>query len=498
MARQFRDYEFNIGFIIIRDNEDGFIYVPDSKFEDYPFTPIGEWTIDGVARAIFDEIVGNSEIAYGNRFDEDGSAMITSPSRLRGVRVSRELWRYVSARRFWDYVAPTDAETTYSYSISTDNTSWRALADEGVPLSSTVTTTTSPTTRTVTRRRRPASSVYCDYCEGEFDSDELERVEDDHENEGHLCPSCYDEADICPECGRWIRCGCQSRRGRDGLLYCSEECLEEAGQEPAIHAYNYRPEFTFYGDPKDAYLGVELEVDRGNSPEALANDVIENERLYCMHDGSLDDGVEIASMPMTLDEHVGSDVWQFVREKALLRYFKSHDTRTCGLHVHVNRAFFGGTDKVRNAAYYKLMRLVQRFEEPIKLFSRRSSDRYAAFSARCWKKAEGTIFRKGEDIDHYYRDEKYMALNFTHSNTIEFRMFKGTLRVETILATLAFVDGLARAAKGRGEHWVEEVSWYGLCEWIVETCGNDRARECLVDYLAGRQLLGDAEAAGEE
>ena len=460
MTRQYSRYEL-FGYdncVTIYDNLDGFMHVPTSVFIGHEAFSMDDGTSETTARAIFAEFASGNAIQFEAELDSDRLYTVSSPDHLRGVKVSESIVSYMLAMRL------NRVTTTETF-----------------------------------RRRRPRPSlVECAYCLNEFDPEDMQTVYDDHEEDHQLCPTCYDEVSTCPQCGRWIRCGCQSRRGRDGQTYCCEDCLDASGQGGAIHRYNYVPEFKFYGDPKDAYLGVELEVDHGDDAEDLALAVSEDEHLYCMHDGSLDEGVEIASMPMTLDEHVSSDVWQLVRTESLARRFKSHDTRTCGLHVHVNRSFFGESSRARCAAYYKLMRLVQRFEEPIKLFSRRHSDRYASFAGRCWKNEEGSIFNKGERIDYYYRDEKYMALNFTHSETIEFRVFKGTLRVETILATLAFVDGMARAAKKRGERWIEDVTWYDLCEWIVKTCGNAHARKCLEEYLAARQLLGDAEAAGEE
>lgn len=46
-----------------------------------------------------------------------------------------------------------------------------------------------------------------------------------------------------------------------------------------------------------------------------------------------------------------------------------------------------------------------------------------------------------------YSDDKYVALNTQHADTFELRIFKGTLKYNTYIATLQFVSNLANIAK---------------------------------------------------
>ena len=49
--------------------------------------------------------------------------------------------------------------------------------------------------------------------------------------------------------------------------------------------------------------------------------------------------------------------------------------------------------------------------------------------------------------------------NLQNSATIEFRMYRGTLKLNTLLATLQFTDGLCRFAKEHSIDDVYDVSW---------------------------------------
>lgn len=111
-----------------------------------------------------------------------------------------------------------------------------------------------------------------------------------------------------------------------------------AGQR-VIHDYYYKPNPIFYGDG-NRYFGVELEIDdagENNTNAAKIADIAncEEEHIYCKHDGSLNEGFEIVTHPMTLDYHLNHVPWAAVLAKAKELGYRSHQSGTCGLHVHV-------------------------------------------------------------------------------------------------------------------------------------------------------------------
>ena len=78
-----------------------------------------------------------------------------------------------------------------------------------------------------------------------------------------------------------------------------------------------------------------------------------------------------------------------------------------------------------------------------------------------WQKLTGKKFSHRKLSSLPNGGVKYDAILYDHGNTIEFRMFKGTLKWQTILASLEFVDamivyikqtGLAHIVNGKGWH----------------------------------------------
>ena len=67
---------------------------------------------------------------------------------------------------------------------------------------------------------------------------------------------------------------------------------------------SYKPDPIFYGKgPR--YLGAELEIDGAGECSENAQEILnlangDWELIYCKHDGSLDDGFEVVTHPMTL------------------------------------------------------------------------------------------------------------------------------------------------------------------------------------------------------
>lgn len=194
-----------------------------------------------------------------------------------------------------------------------------------------------------------------------------------------VCDYCYDESwYTCDNCGCLVRV--DDVHTIDDYYYC-ETCAEEM-ESATIHDYSYKPDPDFYGKREDfahgtpLYMGVELEVDKGENPEKLAEELQNNvSEIYCKHDGSLEDGVEIVSHPCTLAYHMDELNWEWIRKKCCEYGFTSHDAGTCGLHVHVNRDFFGNTQTEIDLNIAKAVLLVNRFWESHMIpFSRRTEE----------------------------------------------------------------------------------------------------------------------------
>lgn len=269
-----------------------------------------------------------------------------------------------------------------------------------------------------------------------------------------------------------------------------------------LHEYGYTPNLEFYGDAKESpYLGVELETDGGSERGAYVDELgnIEgfNEHFYMTKDSSLNNGVEITSHPCTLSYHANElyEMYESIRSTALRYGFQSHNGGRCGLHVHMNRAFFGKGIDSQDVGGYKMMRLLQRFEANFTKFSRRRDNEWCHYYTRQSYGPDeqgepddiSRVLDKARDMKYERRHEQ--ALNFQHDATYEFRIFRGTLNLSTFFASLGMVNGLAHVAKMHSAHYVETVGWSELMRDVVKACDEPKAREFLREYLEAKELL---------
>ena len=78
-------------------------------------------------------------------------------------------------------------------------------------------------------------------------------------------------------------------------------------------------------------------------------------------------------------------------------------------------------------------------------------------------------------------------MNVTNDHTIEFRMFRGTLKPDTILATLQFVSGFCHLAKALNPNQMGRLCWYDLCDEVMSHCPVEPTE--LREYLIERELI---------
>lgn len=323
------------------------------------------------------------------------------------------------------------------------------------------------------------------------------------------CDSCDDhDAAVCEGCGDHFPTDDMIWDEEGYCWYCCDCAEPHVSAE--IHSYNYTPRLTFFGGEgveNPLFFGTELETDSGSSRRSYARALASiegfSEHFYMKNDGSLCDGIEIVSHPMTLAYHDSiRGIYEHIGAAARANGFVSHDSGNCGLHVHGSSSFFGRSKVVQDACKYKLMRLFQRFERQLTTFSRRTSDRWCHYATSADyepKKdvvnvrdasgimGEPSVLAKSRNFVDYDRD-KYRAVNILHPNTVEIRIFNGTLKWSTYFASLALVEGMFRAVKMHGSTWVETVSWYNLIDEVVANVGVEFPKLCLVNYLNEKGL----------
>jgi len=165
---------------------------------------------------------------------------------------------------------------------------------------------------------------------------------------------------------------------------------------------------------------------------------------------------------------------------------KSHDTRTCGLHCHVSRAFFGCDTDEQDLHIAKLILLINKFwESHIITFTRRNPiqlNRWAAKPSVTIEEndTEADIVDKVKNTRYAGR---YQGINLQNVETVEFRMFRGTLKLNTLLATLQFVDCICRYAKAM------KLSDFYSTDWSDLFVGKETQYPELFVYLKEKELI---------
>lgn len=298
-------------------------------------------------------------------------------------------------------------------------------------------------------------------------------------NDGYVCRACSSNTEKYVWCSRCDKLILRSEAIRDGSHYYCESCWESHITEGYIHDYFYKPDPMFYGEG-NRYFGVELEVDgegedSRNAYHVLSSTNINETRVYAKHDGSLDEGFEIVSHPMTLDYHTKEMNWSEIMKKAISLGYRSHQTPTCGLHVHVSRDSLGSTVSEQEENIAKILYFVELHWNEIVTFTRRTYDKINRWAARFGYENEAKkILDKAKDSGHY------AAINLNNEHTIEFRVFRGTLKYNTFIATLQLVNKVCDFACSMSERDIESTSWLDFVAGIEEPE--------LIQYLKERNL----------
>lgn len=245
--------------------------------------------------------------------------------------------------------------------------------------------------------------------------------------EGSVCRECLQERyRQCMSCGNWRRDGHVDA----GRFYCNETCYRNANRP--VHSYDYRPDPIFHGAPEDGlFLGVELEFETPEKDDTaweLFSNYSDAETLfYLEYDSTVPNGFELVSHPCSLAYHQDSFGWP-----RILRYLKSvgcqsfHAKDSCGIHVHVSRAAFSNGEQVR------LTYFMNRHRQNWETLAQRTSNQWSAFKD------------KPLSDDAINGDDRYEVVNCLNDDTLEFRMFKGTLRLESFMAVLELTETICR------------------------------------------------------
>lgn len=356
--------------------------------------------------------------------------------------------------------------------------------------------------------------VYCSHCGTFIDTDDYEEF-----NGEILCSDCIDNfTSVCDCCGERIwsedtygdeyttlcyhcynnhytRCEeCDSIIHNDDAYeyddgYFCHECYQKIRRNASIHEYGYKPEPIFYGD-SNRYFGVELEIDGAGKDDEYAEELLDianmrEDHIYIKTDGSLDDGMEIVTHPMSLEYHKDF-CWEDIMHNAVRLGYRSHQTSTCGLHIHVNRDSLGLDREEQDEVVSRILYFVEHHWNEMLKFSRRSEYAMNRWAARYgYENSPKAIMDKAKK--NYGR---YVAVNLCNYHTIEFRLFRGTLKYNTLIATLELVNKICVTAIIMNDDEIAKLSWSEFVAGITEPE--------LIQYLKERQLYINEKITTEE
>lgn len=278
-----------------------------------------------------------------------------------------------------------------------------------------------------------------------------------------ICDRCSDEWCQCYDCDAIVRRDDAYYDEDDEEYYCND-CADDHRRSRNLHDYGYKPYPEIHRLPdEDKYtaltFGVELEVDDGDDHNALCDDLADLDApIYMKHDGSLgDEGVEIVTHPCTLAYHESQLGWDSIADTCLDHDYRSHDTDTCGLHIHVGRAQMGTTEQERDRAAGNMALLVNAVWDELARFTRRTSSKLDRWAKRntlpadvredgLYSDEELTELALESNRESSYSRTRYRAVNLLPDSTVELRIFRGTLKASTLLASIQLVSNLTKYA----------------------------------------------------
>jgi len=323
---------------------------------------------------------------------------------------------------------------------------------------------------------------HCNNCSDEISNDDAKLGADNN----YYCEDCWEERfNVCDDCGS-IQWSENLEYNEETNEYFCSTCLRNK-RKKVIHDYGYRPEAVFKKMEYDQslYMGIELEIQRKSDYIDYADKFMTflkeegtDEHFYLKHDGSVSNGFEIVSHPVTLKYAHKNIGFQKILTWLQENEFTSEQSGECGLHVHISKNFFEDLDITK-----------------MRLFFKQNQDKLFKFSRRSQESLHFCDFEKKsikDILDGEISDGRYWALNLNSSReTIEIRMFRGTLDVKRFVSILQFVDAFSHFVKDVGitsliigEREYKENSWKLFIDW----CKEENKYTTMLKYLEGEKL----------
>lgn len=281
-----------------------------------------------------------------------------------------------------------------------------------------------------------------------------------HNGDFYVCDRCVDNYTYVECCNTYIENDCVCYNEQNDC-YCCEDHYDKDSDIYDYHGFSDWKKHTLENENPPYCIGFELEVEnthRDYDNNDLARFAKNTYPVICSKDGSIDHGFEIVSHPLSYNYIVqNQDKLKTMLSGLQEKGCESHNPGTCGLHFHV-------THPHNDDIIDRIILIMETYKEELIAFSRRTSGQIEQ-----WCKFLSDI-KEGEDCKSLYFIKKnketstrYMALNLTNYNTIEFRLFRGTLNFDTFMASVELVNNIMTLCSNL-EIPIEEITWDRLTE----------------------------------
>lgn len=286
--------------------------------------------------------------------------------------------------------------------------------------------------------------MICYYCGADVTNSDTKCVVNTHGNKVDICYPCFCNKNIarCEKCNSDYEYNyTKNSYDTEYDSICHKCYLKEHMRLSGDYVqlgWGYKPDPIFFGGDKNdentLFMGIELETDEGDSSkiEEIKEFTVNIGKFgYGMfwgkEDGSLSsNGVEFVSHPATLEYHKNVEDWKILLNKIKEVGLKSNDCESCGIHIHMNRNYLT-TEQIN-----KLDALVNLYSRVFRRFARRNSRDYAIYNP---DKHENNL---GRNNNH---NSRYSCLNFHNEHTVEWRIFKGNTKYESIMSLFELIKG---------------------------------------------------------
>lgn len=307
-----------------------------------------------------------------------------------------------------------------------------------------------------------------------------------------LCGHCQEDYVYCTGCETvYLRTETQIIDGR------CENCHVREKKRKALKGYNYKPEPDFKKEEDEPstskdYMGIELEVEIDSSFDVNTIDIAfdgtetNEDFLYAKTDGSLQNGVEFVSHPITFKawkntylERLENDTLQKVRPYLIDR------PSSAGIHIHLNRKALGTNEEKRKQVINRICYLLSKKQnyEYLTKFCRRDRSRIERWARPYYIDDYSDDMSRDIPIKDLVNTsgDRYHVVNLRNTNTIEFRCFASSTDIRDIQAYLVFVHNVVEFCKKNDDKIVRTTALQDIV-----TC---YYKKFMTDYLKERGLI---------